>query len=87
MKLDRFRGTLYIENGKAFFRSKAMRIMKRFQDLATGMPRQYLFEAVAVRCRSMRHRKIAVLLSLVIGVVFARPVVKRAAVACSEVKP
>lgn len=33
-KLDGFRGTLYFESGKAFFRSKTMKKMSRFQPLA-----------------------------------------------------
>jgi bifunctional non-homologous end joining protein LigD len=37
VKLDGFRGTLYIEQGKAWFRSKAMRVMKRFQPLADSL--------------------------------------------------
>jgi bifunctional non-homologous end joining protein LigD len=36
-KLDGFRGTLYVENGKAWFRSKATRVMKRFQPLADSI--------------------------------------------------
>jgi bifunctional non-homologous end joining protein LigD len=34
VKLDGFRGTLYIEDRKAAFRSKTRRVMRRFQDLA-----------------------------------------------------
>ena len=37
LKLDGFRGTLYIDDGKAFFRSKTKRVMRRFQDLADGL--------------------------------------------------
>ncbi len=39
MKFDGFRGTLYIEEGRAFFRSKAMRVMTRFQQLADALAR------------------------------------------------
>jgi bifunctional non-homologous end joining protein LigD len=34
VKLDGFRGTLYVERGSAFFRSKTKRRMRRFDDLA-----------------------------------------------------
>jgi bifunctional non-homologous end joining protein LigD len=36
-KLDGFRGTLYVEDGRALFRSKTMRTMRRFQELADGL--------------------------------------------------
>lgn len=39
VKLDGFRGTLYIENGCALFRSKTMRVMKRFESLAQILAR------------------------------------------------
>jgi len=44
VKLDGFRGTLYLENGRGWFRSKAMRVMKRFKPLADSL-------AKAVRLR------------------------------------
>jgi len=34
LKLDGFRGTLYVEKSKAWFRSKTGRVMQRFDDLA-----------------------------------------------------
>lgn len=36
-KLDGFRGTLYVENGRGWFRSKTRRVMKRFQLLADAI--------------------------------------------------
>ncbi len=39
LKLDGFRGTLYVENGGAVFRSKTKRVMRRFQDLANSLAR------------------------------------------------
>jgi len=39
VKLDGFRGTLYIDRGRAQFRSKSVRVMKRFQSLADGLAR------------------------------------------------
>jgi hypothetical protein len=33
----RVRGALYIDHGKAFFRSKTKRVMRRFQNLADGL--------------------------------------------------
>lgn len=42
LKFDGFRGTLYVEAGKAFFRSKTKRVMRGFQsladDLASNLP-------------------------------------------------
>jgi bifunctional non-homologous end joining protein LigD len=37
VKLDGFRGMLYIENEAAYFRSKSRKVMRRFQDLADTM--------------------------------------------------
>ncbi len=34
LKLDGFRGMLYVENGRGMFRSKSNRVMRRFADLA-----------------------------------------------------
>ena len=34
LKLDGFRGTLYVEKSNAWFRSKTLRVMRRFDDLA-----------------------------------------------------
>jgi bifunctional non-homologous end joining protein LigD len=39
LKLDGFRGMLYIENGRGLFRSKTNREMPRFQSLADGIAR------------------------------------------------
>lgn len=39
LKLDGFRATLYIEKGGAVFRSKTMRVMKRFESLAESLAR------------------------------------------------
>lgn len=39
VKLDGFRGTLYIEKDRARFRSKTMRVMKRFESLAESLVR------------------------------------------------
>lgn len=33
-KIDGFRGTLYADGGRGFFRSKTMRLMRRFDSLA-----------------------------------------------------
>lgn len=38
-KLDGFRGTLYVENGTGFFRSKTRNRMKRFEELANAIAR------------------------------------------------
>lgn len=40
VKLDGFRGTLYIEKGGALFRSKTGRIMRRFQSLADELAKK-----------------------------------------------
>src|SRR4051794_8073031 len=37
LKLDGFRGVLYIENGRGEFRSKTSRSMPRFESLAGGI--------------------------------------------------
>jgi bifunctional non-homologous end joining protein LigD len=39
LKLDGFRGVLYVENGRGEFRSKTSRSMPRFQGLAEGIAR------------------------------------------------
>jgi bifunctional non-homologous end joining protein LigD len=39
-KLDGFRGTLYIEDGRGLFRSKTKNRMRRFQDLADALARK-----------------------------------------------
>jgi bifunctional non-homologous end joining protein LigD len=39
LKLDGFRGMLYLEDGRGFFRSKTKNRMRRFQDLADALAR------------------------------------------------
>jgi bifunctional non-homologous end joining protein LigD len=43
LKLDGFRGVLYIENGRGLFRSKTSRVMRRFEALANGIARALPF--------------------------------------------
>jgi bifunctional non-homologous end joining protein LigD len=45
VKLDGFRGLLYVENGKGFFRSKTNRLMRRFDYLANELAQRLPVDA------------------------------------------